>query len=71
MKDTKSKVEDKLQEYYKKFEGSIPEDKELQEMCKNCENWCGEKHDYSECRNKPCFRFFLAYGYLNWETGWE
>lgn len=40
--------------------------KELREMCKCCEVYCGKEHDYDECRNKPCFRFWLAYEYLGW-----
>ena len=39
---------------------------ELREMCKCCEVDCGKEHDYDECRNKPCFRFWLAYEYLGW-----
>jgi hypothetical protein len=39
---------------------------ELREMCKCCEVYCGKEHDYDECRNKPCFRFWLAYEYLGW-----
>lgn len=39
---------------------------ELREMCKSCEAYCGRKHDYDECKDKQCFRFWLAYKYLNW-----
>lgn len=42
----------------------------LRNMCLRCEQYCGEKHDYSECRNEPCFTFWLAYKYLEWGEGW-
>ena len=41
------------------------EDEELQTMCRNCEQWCGEKHDYHECLDKPCFTFYRCYAYLD------
>lgn len=37
---------------------------ELKEMCNCCESWCGKDHDYNECENRMCFKFFLAYKYL-------
>lgn len=46
---------------------------ELLSMCKNCEQWCGPGHDYTECKGMPCFNFFLAYVYLQWlntSDGW-
>ena len=45
--------------------------KELREMCKNCEGYCGKDHDYRECRNKWCYKFWLAYRYLEWSSSWE
>ncbi len=42
----------------------------LREMCEGCERYCGENHDYSECRYNPCFIFWLAYEYLEWGEGW-
>lgn len=39
---------------------------ELREMCKNCESYCGKQHNYEECYEKPCFKFWLAYKYLEW-----
>lgn len=43
---------------------------ELRKMCKNCESYCGKEHDYSECRDKWCYRFWLAFEYLNWASGY-
>lgn len=40
--------------------------KELSGMCAVCEQYCGAEHDYTECYEKPCFRFWLAYEYLKW-----
>lgn len=70
-----SRVGEKLQEAYKhikpymdKEEGSFGE---LCKMCHYCEKWYGKEHDDSECENMPCFKFWLAYVYLNWGTSWE
>lgn len=38
---------------------------ELTDMCKRCEEWCGENHDYEECLENPCFKFFRCYAYLD------
>ena len=40
--------------------------KELRKMCEVCEAYYGAEHDWEECRNKPCFKFYLAYEYLEW-----
>lgn len=45
--------------------------KSLRAMCKNCEAYCGKEHDYSECRDKWCFRFWLAYEHLEWYMTYE
>lgn len=45
---------------------SKEESPELYAMCKNCENYTGEKHDYSECRQLQCFKNWLALEYLDW-----
>lgn len=44
---------------------------ELKEMCSCCECYCGEQHDYEECRKKPCFNFFLAFKYLEWNNSYH
>ena len=38
--------------------------KDIKEMCNKCECYCGKEHNYEECRNNNCFRFYLAYKYL-------
>lgn len=68
------RVNKKLQESWEHINPYMSDESvngELKEMCKICECWYGAKHDYNECRNKPCFRFWLAYQYLLWVTSWE
>ena len=66
------KANRKLEEAYAHIKPYIKNESELFEMCMTCECWNGkDKHDYDECRNKPCFRFWLAFVYLHWETSWE
>lgn len=64
------KIERKLDEAYKHIKPYIPTE-ELSEMCKSCEAWCGKKHDYSECKDRMCFKCWLALVYLKWETSYE
>lgn len=66
-----TKIEHKLKESYKHIKMYLDEEDELKKMCKNCEAWTGNEHDYDGCLKKPCFRFYLAYAYLEWETSWE
>lgn len=46
------------------------ENEELHKMCRVCEEWCGQEHDYNECVNKPCFTFFRCYEFLDYLNGW-
>lgn len=43
---------------------------ELYEVCKKCENYMGDNHDYSECREMQCFKNWLALEYLDWVNGY-
>lgn len=45
--------------------------KELREMCKNCEMYCGLDHDYELCEGQKCFRFWLGYEYLKWTNSFS
>lgn len=66
------KVNRKLEQAYVHIKPYMEDQTELYEMCKNCECWKGKQlHDYDECRNKPCFRFWLGFTYLHWDTAWE
>lgn len=65
------KIQRKLKESYNHIEPYLNEEKELKNMCQYCEVYCGEKHNYEDCLNMTCFKFYLAYSYLEWETSWE
>ena len=55
-----------------KLYSGYPIDEEiLKDMCKHCEKYCGKQHDYEECLDMPCFKCFLGYSYLKWETSYE
>ena len=62
---------DKLEEAYEHIKPYLSSQNMLKEMCKNCEFYCGKNHDYEECRNKACFKCYLAYEYLRWSTSYE
>ncbi len=71
----RAKTEKQLEEVYQRnlhCPGSFgkKESPELYEMCKDCENYCGEKHDYEECRQNQCFKNWLALEYLDWVNGY-
>lgn len=59
-------TENNLQEAYRHIKPYIKVKKELKELCGNCEEYCGEQHDYEECRQKICFKCWLALVYLDW-----
>lgn len=64
-----NKTEEQLQECYEHMRPYMRNEnctRELREMCQNCEVYCGLEHEYEECRQKPCFRFWLAYKYIGW-----
>lgn len=44
---------------------------ELFEMCKTCENFMGEQHDFENCYDRPCFNFWLAFEYLEWVNSYR
>ena len=44
---------------------------DLREMCRRCEEWCGEEHDYQECIGRACFTFWRAFYYLDYFLTWE
>lgn len=71
MSKTQEIVNTKLEESYNHIKPYIKECPELLTMCSICEKWYGEDHDYDECKGYPCFRFWLAYKYLEWESNYE
>lgn len=66
-------IEHKLEECYCHIKPYISKKETplLIQMCQRCEMWCGKNHDYSECRNNPCFKLFLGYEYLIWSSSYE
>jgi len=67
-------INQRIEESYrhiKPYMDDLESTKELREMCKFCEKYCGQKHDYTECENMPCFRFWLVYEYLKWDASWS
>ena len=69
-----NRLEEKLNEaekHIKPYMDDASETEELREMCKNCECYCGLDHNYEECRNQWCYKFWLAYVYLSWEDSYE
>ena len=65
------KIESKLEEAYAHIKPYLKNQQILREMCQNCEAYCGETHDYEECRQKPCFRCYLGYEYLAWSSSFD
>lgn len=64
-------TEQKIKESYEHISPYLDNEKcseDLREMCKCCEQYCGLEHDYSECKDKQCFKFYLAYEYLEWNA---
>lgn len=66
-------IQRKLDEAYKHIKPYISETETpiLLRMCRRCERWNGDCHDYEECRTEPCFVSFLAYSYLKWAEAEE
>lgn len=59
-------TEMQIEESYKNFKPYLKNDLELRDMCLHCECYMGPKHDHEDCLDMMCFRFYLAYKYLEW-----
>lgn len=69
-KQTEMQIEESYNHIYSYLhDGSVT--KELRKMCETCEIYNGKDHDYEECRDNQCFRFWLAYEYLEWANSYE
>ena len=66
MRDETKKNIQECYEHIKPYLDSVDDTENLRTMCKDCECYCGKDHDYNECKDKPCFKFFLAFEYLEW-----
>lgn len=74
MSESRPGIERIIKESYNNVKPYLNNEKncsELHKMCENCGRWCGKDHDYSECENMNCFRFYLAYNYLCWSSSYE
>ena len=65
-------IERKLEECYQHILPYIHDDDDeeiqiLKSMCERCERYNGKEHDYSECRNEPCFICYLGFEYMCWD----
>ena len=65
------KMQRKIEYSYTHIKPYLKTQEILKDMCGRCERYCGEQHDYEECLDMPCFKCFLGYSYLEWETSWE
>lgn len=59
-------IESQIDETWDHIERYVHADADLKEMCEKCEAFYGDDHDYNNCKKEMCFKFFLAYRYLNW-----
>lgn len=62
-------TERNIQECYEHIEQYLKNDTttaELRKMCAHCKKYCGKEHDFIECKDMMCFKFWLAYEYLKW-----
>lgn len=62
----KKKTEEQLEECYRHMEPYQKNNQIAKDTCSPCEFYCGQEHDYSECRDKQCFKNLLAMQYLEW-----
>lgn len=65
------KEEQQLEEVWQYKQPYIKKDEELKEMCRTCEAYYGDDHDYAECRNRMCFKFYLAHKFLAWSNAFD
>lgn len=68
-KHTKEVI-DETYNHVKNYMDKQREIEDLIKMCRRCEEWCGKEHDWEECRDKPCFQFWLCKEYIEWCEGW-
>lgn len=61
-------LNERLREEYTRLKPYLNNEKccqKLHKMCNRCENFLGVKtHNYEECRDEECFKFYLAYSRL-------
>ena len=68
------KTERQLNEAYHHIQNYLGDEEsteELREMCQNCEAYAEIEHDYTECKGRMCFNFYLAFVYLEWGNAFK
>ena len=64
----KSELENRLNAQYESLKFYLNNKdccKSLHNMCQNCEQYMGlEQHNYEDCKDKHCFKHYLAYSLL-------
>ena len=71
MKDETRKQLDESYNHIKPYLNDESITPELRQMCLNCERYCGNEHDYTECCNMMCFKFYLAFEFLEWSNSFN
>lgn len=66
-KETQRQI-DETYHHIKPYLTDLDSTKDLRKMCEICEAYYGEEHDYEECKNRQCFKLWLAYEYLEWSN---
>lgn len=67
----KNKTIHQLEESYSNEKPYLNENEELKKLCENCEGYCGKNHNYEDCKDKQCFKMFLAFSYLEWYNSFQ
>lgn len=70
----KEKTKRQIEESYNHMEpflDNLKVTEELRKMCEYCEGYCGEEHNYEECKDLPCFNFYLCFEYMEWRNSFE
>ena len=46
-------------------------EKEIERQLEECYEHIKPYMDYEDCRNRNCFKFYLAYKYLEWDNSYK
>lgn len=70
IKNTERKIKESY-DHMKDYLDDLECTEELRDMCKHCERYCGKEHNYEHCKDMMCFKFYLAFEYLEWSGTYE
>lgn len=70
--ETEKKINEAY-DHYKSFFNDLDTCGDLHYMCReqNCSCYKGLQHDFTACKDKSCFHFYLAYKYMTWCEAWS